>query len=113
MLWNEFSIADLGRRDQVAVRAALRQELFVRAALHHAPLLQDDDFVRVSNGAQAMRDDQAAATATAQVLVDHALGLWIQGAGGLVEHDQRGLPRERPRDLQPLALPAAEIEAAL
>ena len=82
-------------------------------ALDDLPLVQDDDLVAVADGAQPVGDDQAGAAPPAQVVVDALLGRGIQGAGRLVQHQDAGGQRQRPGDLQPLALPAAEVLAAL
>jgi len=37
---------------------------------------------------------------------DPGLRLYVDGAGGLVQHQQPGLDAERPRDGDPLPLPA-------
>ena len=78
--------------------------LFVGAALHDLAALHDDDLVGITDGAQAVRDDDARAAATAQAFIDMLLGGRIQGAGGLVEDQDGRLPDQRPGDLETLAL---------
>ena len=46
----------------------------MRPALDDFAVLQDDDLVAVANRAQAMRDNEARAAATTQVIVDNLLG---------------------------------------
>ena len=45
-------------RDELRICAALRNHLRVRAALNNLSLIEDDDFVRIADGAQTVRDDQ-------------------------------------------------------
>src|SRR5690606_14483973 len=85
----------------------------VRAALHDLSALHHDDFVAVADGAQAVRDDDAGAAAPAQALVDVLLSGRVEGARGLVEDQDGRLSDERARDLEALALAAAEVAAAL
>ena len=42
-----------------------------------------------------------------------ALGLRVEGAGGLVEHEQLRVAGQGPGDLDALALPARQVAAAL
>jgi hypothetical protein len=56
----------------------------VRATLDHLALIQDNDFVAVSNRAQPMGYDQAGAAATPQVVSNLLLGQWIEGASRFV-----------------------------
>src|SRR5205814_9926241 len=82
------------------------------AALHDRAALHDDDFVAVADRAGAVRDDDRGAAAAAHALVDQHLGRRVEGAGRLVHHHDGGLADQGPRDLQALALPAAEVAAA-
>ena len=47
---------------QLGVNAALRDELGVRAALQNAVFADNDDFIRVADGGQAVGNDQRGAT---------------------------------------------------
>ena len=58
----------------------------MRAALHDAAVLQDDDFITVPDGAQAMGDNQAGTASTAELLQNAILRLGIEGAGGFIQH---------------------------
>src|SRR5664279_1539778 len=105
--------SSLSRRDELEVNATLGEQVFVRATLHDATALEHDDFVGVADRAQPVSDDQAAATAAPEVGVDALLGLGIERARRFIEDDQRGLSGERSRDLEALALAAAEVSSAL
>ena len=69
--------------------------------------------VAVADGAQAVGDDQARASPTAEVVVDDRLGLGVERAGGLVEHQQARVADQRAGDLQPLPLTAGEVPGPL
>src|SRR5256885_5774926 len=98
---------------QVGVRAVDRDELLVPSALHHRAVPEHQDLVAVPDRAQPVGDDDAGAAAPAQVLVDGQLGLRVQRAGRLVEHQDAGRTDQRPGDLQTLALPAGEVAPVL
>src|SRR4051794_33551359 len=99
--------------DEPGVRAFDGLQLVVGAALHHLAAVEDEDLVGVADGAQAMGDEEAGAAAAAQALVDAALGRGVEGAGGLVEDEDRGPPHQGAGDLQTLALAAAPVGSPL
>ena len=76
------------------------------------PRSQHDDLVAVADGAEPMRDDDAVQPRrrTASSISDFGRG--IERARRFVEHENRRLADQRPRDLQPLTLSAAEVAAA-
>ena len=76
---------------------AIRDQLVVRAALHHSPRVQDDDLVAVSDRRQPVGDDQARAASPAEVVVDDPLGPGIKRARGLVEHRAGSVRRTSAR----------------
>ena len=73
-------------RGQLGVNAALRDELGVRAALQNAVFADDDDFIRVADGGQAVGNDQRGAAPGKAVKrgLNLALGGGIQRAGGFI-----------------------------
>ena len=77
------------------------------------PAAEHDDLVAVADGAQAVGDDQAGASPAPEVVVDDGLGLGVQRAGGLVEHQQARVADQRPGDLQALPLAAGEVPGPL
>ena len=82
-------------------------------AFDDAALLEHDDLVAVADRAQPVGDDQAGTAPAAEVEVDRQLGLRVERARRLVEHEHRRLQRQRAGDLHPLALPAAEVPSVL
>ena len=65
------------------------------------------------DGAQAVGDDEAGAATAAQAVVDAHFGDGVQGAGGFVQNQHRRVVHQRPGDLQPLPLAAAEVASVL
>ena len=92
-------------------------ELLVGALLGDAAFAEDDDEVGVVDGAEAVGDEDAGAGLLAEdaVDVDHevALGVGVEGAGGLVEEEQGRVLEQQPRDRQPLLLAPADHHPAL
>src|ERR1700730_4941294 len=85
----------------------------MRAALNDLPVFEDNNFVAITNGAQAMGHDQARATASAKVLIDELFGCGIQSAGRFVEDQEGGRINQGARDLESLPLTTREIGSSL
>ena len=77
--------------DEGGVVAAEGEQLLVGAALGDLPVVEDEDLVRVADGREPVRDrDRGAARADGvDGLLDGLLGLRVEGAGGLVEDEDR------------------------
>ncbi len=60
------------------------------SALHDSPALQNDNLIAISNGAEAMRDDETRTSAAAKTVVDHLLGSRVKGTGCFVEDQDAG-----------------------
>jgi hypothetical protein len=80
--------------------------------LHDLTTVQDDNFIAVTNGAEAMGDDQASAAAAAKVVIDQFFGLRVKRAGCLIEDNNAWPANQRACDFQPLPLSAAKIPTA-
>src|SRR5215470_2332083 len=100
---------------QARVPAAAGQELLVRPVLDEAAALDRDDAVGVADGGETVGDHEhrPALEHGPHVLLDDALGLVVERAGGLVEDEDAWIGDERPGDRQPLPLTAGERGAAL
>ena len=85
----------------------------MRAAFHHPAAVEHEDLVGVADGAQAMRRGQAAASPVADGEVDLPLHQGIERGGRLVQDQRRGVARRGAGNLHALALPAAEVAAAI
>ena len=86
-------IAELGAVE-VGVEAAGREELVVGADLGDAPSCEDDDPVGAPDGREAVGDDErgAAGHEPLERLAAARLGLGVEGAGRLVEDQDRARP---------------------
>ena len=81
------------------------------APLHDHALVEDDDLVTVTDGGQAVGDDDAGDAPVADGLDRLVLRPGIEGAGRLVQNDDRGILGQDPGDLQALALAAGQVLA--
>ena len=95
--------------------AAVREQLVRRARLDDPPVVEHDGAVGDLDGREPLGRDQhrAARERGAEVLDEVALGLRVDGRHRVVEHDHARPRDERPRERDPLALPAGEVDAAL
>ena len=85
----------------------------MRAPLHNGSLIQHNDLVAVPDGAQPVRDNDACNSPRVHALDHLVLGLRVQRARRLV-HDADGrILAQRPRDLEPLPLSAAQVPPAV
>ena len=95
---------------------ALRlDELVVRALVDDPPVLEHDDPVGQVQGRLAVRDEQhgAALELAAERLVDGLLRARVDGAGRVVEDQDPRIAQDRPRQRDPLPLPAREAQPPL
>ena len=90
------------------VRACSAHEFVVSAQLGDVPVVEDDDFVRIADSGEAVRDNEGGA-------VPHKLGdgrahfplvLRIQVGRGFVQDQNRRLFQQSARNGKPLPLPA-------
>ena len=87
----------------------------MRADPDRATLVEHDDAVRVLHRADPLCDDQArrARKVGFEALSQRRVGAVVEGGERVVEDQDLRLSRERPRDRQPLLLPAGQVCAAL
>ncbi len=102
---------------QSVIQSACSQKLLVRARLHHAALLQDDNPVRGCDRRQPVGDQERDEVRPGpDDLIDGPgylfLRLRVQGARCLIEDEDVRLPKERAGDGQSLPLPSGELQAA-
>ncbi len=76
---------------QLGIQAATRQQFGLRSQFHQPALVQHRDAVAVSDGGQAMGDDDGRAALHQAVhgLLHQALAFGVERAGGLVQNEQR------------------------
>ena len=91
------------------------QQLVVGAALDDPSLVQDVDDVAAHRQRQPVgdADDGLAGRDGRKLLQDLVLGLGVQGAGRLVQNQDRGVAEQRAGDGESLALATGEPAAAL
>src|SRR5262245_6734843 len=99
-------------RNEFCIRSPNTQQFGMRALLNDPAAVQNHDQVAIADRAQAVRNDQAGAPATAEVIFYQRLSTGIQGAGRLVQRQHPRTRGERSRQFKPLALAAAEVPAA-
>src|SRR5271156_6061235 len=82
------------------INAAFADQLFMRAVFHDPSLIHDENLVAIHHGAEAMadNDDRSLPSQIAQSLRDHRFMMGIEGAGRLVENNDRRLGEQCPRD---------------
>ena len=87
----------------------------MRALLDDVALLEHEDRIRVLDGRQAVRDDKARAPVhqVGHGLLDQPLGTGIDGAGRLVQDQDRVVREHRPGDGQQLLLPLRNVVGVL
>jgi hypothetical protein len=85
------------------------------AALGDTAAVEDDDLVGMDDRRQAVRNDDGGATTLDRLerAEDRRLGAAVQGAGRLVEDQDRRVLEQRARDRDPLFLAARQFQPAL
>ena len=100
---------------QFGVGAAKRKEFGVGSLFDEFSVVEDADAVCLLHGGEAVCNDKAGAV-RAQVfkrLLDKAFGGVVEGGGGFVEQQQRGIFQQRAGDGKALFLAAGKAAAAL
>ena len=85
------------------------------ATFYNATAFEDENLIRVANGAQSVRDDEGSAALheTIERLLDETLGFSIHGSGGFVENEDGRIFQQRSRDGDALFFADAELHTAL
>src|SRR3954471_19251700 len=106
-----------GRRglQQLGIKTARVQQLFMVATLHNFASAQDQDLIGISNCPQAVRDDKtgAARHQSLQGLLNQRLGPGINAGRRLVENENGRVFQERSCDANALLFSDAELNATL
>lgn len=97
------------------VKAMLVEQLLMSAALHDLAVTNDDDLVRVADGAKAMGDYERRSPLhqPQQRLLDAGLRAGVHAAGCLIQDQNGGVSQDGAGNRQQLALTLAEIAGAL
>ncbi len=95
---------------QPGVETVFLEQFVVRADFDDSSPLQHDQPIRLLQRAQTMGDGdrRAALDQVVQRELNLALGLGVDGAGGLVEDQNLGVDEQRPGNRNPLPLAAGE-----
>src|SRR5204862_2802737 len=109
------ALVDEVARVETVVKPAAREELGVRALLHDAPSVEDEDPVRALDGREAVRDhDRRPAThESIECLLHQELALVVERARCLVEQEDPRVAQDRSRDRDALALAPRKAHAPL
>ena len=101
--------------DETREGALCGHQLVVGAGFDDAAVLHHDDAVRVGDGREPVRDDEARATRaqSAHGLGDVLLGLAVERARRLIHDEDRRVAQERSGDRDALLLTAREEAAAV
>ena len=100
---------------EAGVDAVLGEELGVGAALGDAAAVEDEDLVRLEDGAEAVGDDDAGAVRedALEGLLDEAFGFAVETAGGFIEDEDARVAQDDAGEGDALFFTAAEAVAAL
>ena len=94
---------------QIMIHTASGQQFAVRAPLHDAVILDDQQLIGVADGAQPVGNDEAG-TALQQFLqcgLDQPLGARVHARRGLIEDEDAGVGQDGAGNGQKLPLPLA------
>ena len=102
-------------RSRPAKRPLRHRQFGETAHLDDPALVHEDDQVGVAHGGQAVGDDEGGAACAQAVdrFLDARLGLDVERAGRLVEHQDRRVLEDGAGDRDALALAARQLAAAL
>jgi hypothetical protein len=100
---------------KIVVEAVASHQLVVRAALHDAAVVDDDDLVGAPDRGDAVRDHDRSATAehAFQLIENAPLGGGVHAGQRVVEDDDLGVLGDRARECEPLLLAARQRDPAL
>ena len=100
---------------EAVVDAAPREQLLMRAFFAQAALVEDENAVRMLDGAQAMRDHERCAPFEQAVerLANHEFGFRVHAGGGFIQNQELRIVRERAGEADELPLAHGERRAAL
>lgn len=104
------------RIDQIAIHpVGDGHEFLMRALFDLGAVLEDDNMIRFADGRQSVgdHDRRSALRHAVKSGLHDSLAVHIDGAGGFVQDQDRWPFDDATGDCQPLALAAAQLDAAL
>ena len=93
----------------------IAEECIGAIELHQVAFVQHHDSIAINDRIQPMRNRQHCAVfeALADQFLDQFVRLVVDTRGGLVQHQDLGLPQQRATDADQLSLPRGEVLATL
>jgi hypothetical protein len=100
---------------QVVIKALSIQQLLMISLFDNLAVVDDDYLVRITDGAQAVSNDEAGAAfhQAQQSLLDAHLGARVHAAGGFIQDQDGRIGQDGARDGEHLALSLAQVAGAL
>ena len=100
---------------EAVVNAAKGEQFLMRALFAQAPFVEDENAIRVLDGAEAVRDHDggAAFEQTVERFADHHFRLGVDARSGFVENQEFRIVRQGAREAHQLALADGKSGAAL
>ena len=97
-----------------AVEAALRHEVGMPASLGDPAAVEHHDLIRMLDRGQAMGDDEQRSTygQRGQGVLDESFGLRVREGRRLIEHQDRSIGEQRPRNREPRCASPPENRAS-
>src|SRR5712691_8326963 len=91
---------------ELRIAPAASDQLFVRSLLDQSPAIDRNDAVGAANRGKPVGDHQHGAPGrdAPHVVLDDALALIVEGAGGFVEYQDARVGQQRPRNSDALTL---------
>src|SRR5271165_3234161 len=104
-----------GHAEQMAVEPVQLKQVLMPSAFDESASVDHQDQVGVADRGKAVGDYQHDAVFgdAVHVFLDGALGLVVEGAGGLVEDQHAGTTQQGPGDGEALTLATGEVSSAL
>ncbi len=99
---------------KIVVKTFFLQQFLVFTTFHDLTSVDHQQKIRISNGAQAMRDHKGGAPPEQflERFLDEPLGAGIHAGGGFIQDENAGIIESSPRDGDQLPLPLREATAA-
>ena len=90
--------------NQGGILPIFREQFFVGTLFNNAPVIEDQNEIRVAHSAQPVRNHDSRATQSRQITMNLSFGDGIQFAGRFVQQKDCGVVNEGSGKHQPLAL---------
>jgi hypothetical protein len=88
-------------------------QFFMGTPLYNLSSVEDNNLITITNGAQAMCNDDAGATPPSDIIINNFFRMGIQSAGSFIKDQDGGIVYQCSGDFQPLTLSTAKIVSSL